>query len=55
MIQVRQPIYTRSVGRWRNYETTLADLFANLPIDPEPTVREGGNAPQSEAPALAMI
>jgi tetratricopeptide (TPR) repeat protein len=29
--QVRQPIYTRSIGRWKNYETHLADLFAALP------------------------
>ncbi len=31
--QVRQPIYSRSVGRWRNYEQTLAKLFAKLPAD----------------------
>ena len=30
--QVRQPIYTRSVGRWRHYERELADLFDRLPI-----------------------
>jgi tetratricopeptide (TPR) repeat protein len=29
--QVRQPIYRSSVGRWKNYETELADLFAALP------------------------
>jgi tetratricopeptide (TPR) repeat protein len=29
--QVRQPIYTRSVARWRHYERDLADLFAALP------------------------
>ena len=28
--QVRQPVYQSSVGRWRNYETELADLFAEL-------------------------
>jgi tetratricopeptide (TPR) repeat protein len=28
--QVRQPLYTRSVARWRNYETALAPLFARL-------------------------
>jgi tetratricopeptide (TPR) repeat protein len=28
--QVRQPIYTRSVARWRNYENDLSDLFARL-------------------------
>jgi len=29
-VQVRQPVYTTSVGRWRNYEGTLATLFAQL-------------------------
>lgn len=33
--QVRQPVYTRSVARWKNYESELADLFAMLPIDDE--------------------
>jgi tetratricopeptide (TPR) repeat protein len=28
--QVRQPIYTRSVGRWRNYERHLEALFESL-------------------------
>ncbi len=37
--QVRQPVYTRSVARWKNYESDLADLFALLPID-EPAPRE---------------
>ena len=32
--QVRQPIYRRSVGRWRNYEHTLGPLFESLyPVD----------------------
>jgi hypothetical protein len=31
--QVRQPVYTKSVARWKNYESALADLFANLPAD----------------------
>jgi len=29
--QVRQPIYQTSVGRWKNYQSELADLFAALP------------------------
>jgi tetratricopeptide (TPR) repeat protein len=29
--QVRQPVYTQSVARWKNYERELADLFATLP------------------------
>jgi len=28
--QVRQPIYTRSVGRWKNYEPALGHLFTKL-------------------------
>jgi tetratricopeptide (TPR) repeat protein len=30
LTQVRQPIYTRSVARWKHYEPTLGDLFAKL-------------------------
>jgi hypothetical protein len=29
--QVRSPIYTKSVARWRHYEPALASLFADLP------------------------
>ncbi len=29
--QVRQPIYSRSVARWRNYESELDFLFRALP------------------------
>ncbi len=31
--QVRQPLYKRSAGRWKNYEKELADLFALLPTE----------------------
>ncbi|MDR3632999.1 MAG: tetratricopeptide repeat protein [Isosphaeraceae bacterium] len=31
--QVRQPIYKRSVARWKNYEGELAELFAMLTPD----------------------
>jgi tetratricopeptide (TPR) repeat protein len=30
VMQVRQPIYTRSVARWKNYEAALGPLFAQL-------------------------
>ena len=33
VIQVRQPVYQRSVARWKNYQPYLADLFARLPED----------------------
>jgi hypothetical protein len=29
--QVRQPLYRKSLARWKNYEPHLADLFARLP------------------------
>jgi tetratricopeptide (TPR) repeat protein len=29
--QVRQPLYRKSLARWRNYEGHLAELFARLP------------------------
>jgi len=32
--QVRQPIYNKSVGRWRNYAAYLAPLIQSLEIDP---------------------
>ena len=28
--QVRQPIYSRSVGRWKNYERSMGPLFAKI-------------------------
>jgi hypothetical protein len=33
LTQVRQPIYRRALARWKNYEATLGDLFAGLPVD----------------------
>jgi RNA polymerase sigma factor (TIGR02999 family) len=35
MTQVRQPIYQKSVARWKNYQSALAPLFAAL-VDREP-------------------
>jgi tetratricopeptide (TPR) repeat protein len=32
--QVRRPIHNNSVGRWKNYESSLAPLFAKLKTDP---------------------
>jgi tetratricopeptide (TPR) repeat protein len=37
--QVRQPIYTQSVARWKHYEQPLADLFARLPESDGPSPR----------------
>jgi tetratricopeptide (TPR) repeat protein len=31
--QVRQPIYTKSVARWKHYEHLLAELFQSLPVE----------------------
>ncbi len=36
VMQVRQPVYQRSVARWKNYEPALADLFAGLPLQRSP-------------------
>jgi hypothetical protein len=33
--QVREPVYQRSVARWKNYERDLAELFSALPRDPD--------------------
>jgi tetratricopeptide (TPR) repeat protein len=33
VVQVRQPIYQQSVGRWKHYERELAELFARLPVE----------------------
>ena len=30
--QVRQPVYKRSVARWKKYESDLGELFAALPV-----------------------
>jgi tetratricopeptide (TPR) repeat protein len=30
LTQVRQPVYTRSVARWKHYESALGELFAKL-------------------------
>ena len=33
LIQVRRPVYTSSIGRYKNYESELASLFEALPKD----------------------
>lgn len=33
VVQVRQPVYKQSVGRWKNYAETMGDLFGALPIE----------------------
>jgi hypothetical protein len=32
LVQIRRPVYNTSVGRWKNYERELADLFKALPV-----------------------
>ena len=29
-VQVRQPLFTTSIGRWKHYEATMGSLFARL-------------------------
>jgi tetratricopeptide (TPR) repeat protein len=36
VMQVRQPVYQRSVARWKHYQPALGELFAALPQDPDP-------------------
>jgi hypothetical protein len=31
LVQVRRPVHSKSVGRWKRYQNELADLFAALP------------------------
>ena len=33
LVQVRRPVYQTSVGRWKNYESELAELCAALPTN----------------------
>jgi tetratricopeptide (TPR) repeat protein len=33
-VQVRQPVHSRSVGRWKNYERSLAMLFEKIKEEP---------------------
>jgi hypothetical protein len=35
MVQVRQPVYRRSVGRWKKYEMFLGNLLRYLPPEAE--------------------
>jgi tetratricopeptide (TPR) repeat protein len=51
--QVRQPIYRHSVGRWKNYEEPLADLFAKLPFEEEEPADNQSYTQQFGDPALA--
>ncbi len=61
--QVRQPIYTHSVGRWRNYVPELDDLFRAIPaaapctesasngqIDQGSVISRSGSAPEHRMP-----
>ena len=48
--QVKQPIYTRSIGRWRNYEGHLAPLLAVLDAAAYP-VTDAMDGPASSAQA----
>jgi hypothetical protein len=45
--QVRQPVYQRSVARWKNYEPALAELFAKLTREQE--ARPASNATAMES------
>ncbi len=53
--QVRQPIYGHSVGRWRNYEHAMAELFAKLPPSGEPLADVAEPVREANVLALAMV
>jgi len=47
--QVRQPVYKRSVGRWKNYEDTLGSLFRELEALDGPALVEASGAELADA------
>jgi len=47
--QVKQPIYTRSIGRWRNHAAHLAPLLEVLEADAYPPSSAGGPASSDQA------
>jgi hypothetical protein len=50
--QVRQPIYSHSVARWKHYESALADLFARLPAPKETPAAEGLTVDSASSPTV---
>ncbi len=46
--QVREPLYTRSVARWKHYEPALAPLFRQLMPDPGPAPGGGSLATEGK-------
>jgi hypothetical protein len=49
--QVRQPLYTRSVARWKHYEAALSGLFARLPDSTPASVAHGNESLPCSTPA----
>ena len=53
LAQVRRPLYTQAVGRWKHYERTLAPLLALLPSpDGDPPRVDGDRLVPASAAAL---
>ena len=50
--QIRQPIYTSSVGRWRAHEIQLQPLLRELEAVPSPTTVIPGPDPSEDAQDL---
>ena len=48
--QVKQPIYTRSIGRWRHYQDHLAPLLAVLAPDAYPQPAGAASKDQASTP-----
>jgi tetratricopeptide (TPR) repeat protein len=56
VMQVRQPIYTRSVGRWNHYKQALAPFLAQLElIAPNDTVLADCGKPLSTSHFVAQV
>ena len=51
--QVKQPIHTRSIGRWRHYQDQLAPLLARLDPDayPRPAAAAVASKDQASTPS----
>lgn len=47
--QVRSPVYTSSIGRWRRYAPHIGPLLAGLGVDPKPVAADRAPAPGKPA------
>jgi hypothetical protein len=55
VVQVRQPIYAHSVGRWKNYEPSLGALFAKLGAEPGEALAQADSLTESMPSADQLL